>query len=85
MSGSIADTAALMKGHADSVAELVSAVEEAAPLLYTAPDSNREFWCREMEGYRKLSEELRRFARISDRAERALARGLKRKRWEKRV
>ncbi|MCA0393968.1 MAG: hypothetical protein LCH70_07605 [Proteobacteria bacterium] len=81
MSGSIADTAALMKQEADDFADLVASVEELAGLLYTAPDANRDFWQSEMQGHRQLRIELLRYARLCERAERALAKGLKRKRW----
>lgn len=74
-----------LKQRAKEMATFVGQAEQAAGMLYTAPDENREYWRGEAEGYRSLKIELQRYARLCERAERALAKGLKRKRWGKRA
>ena len=81
MNASVKDTAARIKREADEQAALLPKVDEASALLYTAPDENRSYWQGEMEGYRRLKIELQRYAHLCAKAERALAKGLKRRRW----
>lgn len=74
-----------LKLRAGEMTTFVGQAEESARMLCTAPDENREYWRGEAEGFCQLRFELLRYARLCERAERALAKGLKRKRWEKRV
>lgn len=82
MNGSIESVATHMVNQVVLAAEMVSTAEKAAELLYTAPVEIREFWQNELKQFGQLKAQLQRYTALCDRAERALVKGLKRKRWE---